>query len=146
MSILISQLKSPLIYFLFFLGLVVVTLTKIWESKSCDVYYFTGLKKVLEQRYILLQELGVNKNVWCRMGESRTCEPMKATSNGVFQGDGIINHALPLAIIQICLVVLLTRLLAVILRPLRQPRVIAEIVVSCSSSTTFSKLYFSVFV
>ncbi|XP_044487426.1 cation/H(+) antiporter 18-like [Mangifera indica] len=62
------------------------------------------------------------------MGESRTCEPMKATSNGVFQGDGIINHALPLAIIQICLVVLLTRLLAVILRPLRQPRVIAEIV------------------
>jgi hypothetical protein len=58
-------------------------------------------------------------------------EPMKATSNGVFQGDNPLDYALPLAILQICLVVLLTRILAFLLRPLRQPRVIAEIVVSC---------------
>ncbi|KAF7828189.1 cation/H(+) antiporter 18-like [Senna tora] len=54
--------------------------------------------------------------------------PMKATSNGVFQGDSPLDYALPLAILQICLVVVVTRILAVLLKPLRQPRVIAEIV------------------
>ncbi|XP_051151558.1 cation/H(+) antiporter 18-like [Andrographis paniculata] len=54
--------------------------------------------------------------------------PMKAVSNGVFQGDIPINFSLPLLIIQICLVVVLTRVLAYFLRPLRQPRVIAEII------------------
>lgn len=53
---------------------------------------------------------------------------MKATSNGVFQGDDPLDYALPLAIFQICLVVALTRILAYLLRPLRQPRVIAEII------------------
>ncbi|KGN53373.1 cation/H(+) antiporter 18 [Cucumis sativus] len=53
---------------------------------------------------------------------------MKATSNGVFQGDNPLDFALPLAILQICLVVILTRLLGFAFRPLRQPRVIAEIV------------------
>ncbi|CAA2988381.1 cation H(+) antiporter 18-like [Olea europaea subsp. europaea] len=52
----------------------------------------------------------------------------KATSNGVFQGDNPLDYALPLLILQIFLVVVLTRLLAYILRPLRQPRVIAEII------------------
>ncbi|KAH6783366.1 cation/H+ exchanger 18 [Perilla frutescens var. hirtella] len=54
--------------------------------------------------------------------------PMKATSNGVFQGDDPLHFALPLLIIQICLVLVLTRGLACLLRPLRQPRVIAEII------------------
>ncbi|XP_010533613.1 PREDICTED: cation/H(+) antiporter 18-like [Tarenaya hassleriana] len=54
--------------------------------------------------------------------------PMKATSNGVFQGDNPIDFALPLAILQICIVVALTRGLAYLLRPLRQPRVIAEVI------------------
>ncbi|KAK6263198.1 hypothetical protein QUC31_009014 [Theobroma cacao] len=54
--------------------------------------------------------------------------PTKATSNGLFQGDNPLDYALPLAILQICLVVALTRILAFLLRPLRQPRVIAEIV------------------
>ncbi|XVF53010.1 hypothetical protein PTKIN_Ptkin05aG0064300 [Pterospermum kingtungense] len=54
--------------------------------------------------------------------------PMKATSNGLFQGDNPLDFALPLAILQICLVVVLTRGLAFLLRPLRQPRVIAEII------------------
>ncbi|GAB4857473.1 Cation/H(+) antiporter 18 [Ancistrocladus abbreviatus] len=57
-----------------------------------------------------------------------TCTPMKATSNGVFQGENPLHDALPLAILQICLVLVLTRSLAFLLRPLRQPRVIAEIV------------------
>ncbi|KAL1326478.1 hypothetical protein HN51_036578 [Arachis hypogaea] len=64
------------------------------------------------------------------MGSNSTGCPagMKATSNGVFQGDNPLDYALPLAILQICMVVLLTRLLAFLLKPLRQPRVIAEIV------------------
>lgn len=55
---------------------------------------------------------------------------MKATSNGVFQADSPVDFALPLASLQICLVIVLTRGLAFLLRPLRQPRVIAEIIVS----------------
>ncbi|KAK2372079.1 cation/H antiporter [Trifolium repens] len=54
--------------------------------------------------------------------------PMQSTSNGVFQGDNPLDYALPLAILQICLVLVVTRGLAFLLKPLRQPRVIAEIV------------------
>ncbi|XP_042505093.1 cation/H(+) antiporter 18-like [Macadamia integrifolia] len=54
--------------------------------------------------------------------------PMVATSNGVFQGNNPLDYALPLAILQICLVLTVTRILAYFLRPLRQPRVIAEII------------------
>ncbi|PKU79133.1 Cation/H(+) antiporter 19 [Dendrobium catenatum] len=53
---------------------------------------------------------------------------MKATSNGSFQGDSPLDFALPLAILQICLIVVLTRTLAFLLRPLHQPRVIAEVI------------------
>ena len=59
-----------------------------------------------------------------------TCpEPMGATSNGSWQGDNPLDSALPLAILQICLVIALTRFLAFVLHPLRQPRVVAEIIV-----------------
>ncbi|XP_034710239.1 cation/H(+) antiporter 18-like [Vitis riparia] len=54
--------------------------------------------------------------------------PMKSVSNGLFQGDNPLHFALPLAILQICLVLVVTRGLAYLFRPLRQPRVIAEIV------------------
>ena len=56
--------------------------------------------------------------------------PMKATSEGAWQGDDPLHYALPLIILQICLVVVVTRTLAFLLRPLRQPRVVAEIIVS----------------
>ena len=56
--------------------------------------------------------------------------PMKPTSNGIFQGDDPLQFTLPLVILQICLVLVVTRGLAFILKPLRQPRVIAEIIVS----------------
>lgn len=59
-----------------------------------------------------------------------TCKTMAATSNGVWQGDVPIHFALPLLIVQIVIVVTLTRALAFVLKPLRQPRVIAEIIVS----------------
>ncbi|PQM34416.1 cation/H(+) antiporter 19 [Prunus yedoensis var. nudiflora] len=54
--------------------------------------------------------------------------PMKATSNGSFQGENPLDFALPLLILQICLVVVFTRTLAFLLKPLRQPRVIAEVI------------------
>ncbi|KAJ8767944.1 hypothetical protein K2173_020884 [Erythroxylum novogranatense] len=52
---------------------------------------------------------------------------MKATSNGAFQHENPLDYALPLLILQMCLVVAFTRFLAFVLKPLRQPRVIAEI-------------------
>ena len=58
------------------------------------------------------------------------CAPMKATSEGLWQGDNPLHFSLPLIILQVCLVLVLTRGLALALRPLRQPRVIAEIIVS----------------
>jgi hypothetical protein len=60
-----------------------------------------------------------------------TCiTPMAATSNGVWQGDNPVHFALPLLSLQIALVLIITRLLAFLFKPMRQPRVIAEIVVS----------------
>ncbi|KAL6636596.1 hypothetical protein ACP70R_024168 [Stipagrostis hirtigluma subsp. patula] len=56
------------------------------------------------------------------------CTPMKAASEGVWQGDNPLRFSLPLIILQVCLVLVLTRGLAFALRPLRQPRVIAEII------------------
>ncbi|KAI9108389.1 hypothetical protein K1719_020580 [Acacia pycnantha] len=61
-------------------------------------------------------------------GSNCTAKYMTATSNGVFQGDDPLDYALPLAILQICLVVIVTRGLAFLIKPLRQPRVIAEII------------------
>ncbi|XP_024995406.1 cation/H(+) antiporter 17-like [Cynara cardunculus var. scolymus] len=60
--------------------------------------------------------------------DARNLPPMKATSNGIFQGEIPIDYALPLLVIQICLVLLFTRALAYLFKPLKQPRVIAEIV------------------
>lgn len=57
------------------------------------------------------------------------CKATKATSNGVFQGDNPLDYAVPLAILQICLVLVVTRSLAYLLKPLRQPRVVAEVIV-----------------
>ena len=70
-----------------------------------------------------------------------TCKPpMKATSNGSWQGDNPLDYALPLAIVQICLVITVTRFLAFVLRPLRQPRVIAEIIVRAPRSLLLLRL------
>ncbi|KAJ0980066.1 hypothetical protein J5N97_015549 [Dioscorea zingiberensis] len=55
-------------------------------------------------------------------------KPMQVTSHGAWQGDSPLDYALPLLILQICIVVALTRFLSVLLRPLHQPRVIAEII------------------
>ncbi|KAF8395095.1 hypothetical protein HHK36_019035 [Tetracentron sinense] len=53
---------------------------------------------------------------------------IKTSSNGVWQGDNPLNYAFPLLIIQTTLVLLISRFLAFLLKPLRQPKVIAEII------------------
>ncbi|PWZ18949.1 Cation/H(+) antiporter 20 [Zea mays] len=53
---------------------------------------------------------------------------VKTSSNGVWQGDDPLHFAFPLLILQALLILVLSRLLAFLLRPLRQPKVIAEIV------------------
>ncbi|CAN6331163.1 unnamed protein product [Urochloa humidicola] len=53
---------------------------------------------------------------------------VKTSSNGVWQGDDPLHFAFPLLILQALLILVLSRGLAFLLRPLRQPKVIAEMV------------------
>ncbi|XVF55307.1 hypothetical protein PTKIN_Ptkin06aG0026700 [Pterospermum kingtungense] len=53
---------------------------------------------------------------------------IKTSSNGVWQGDNPLHFAFPLLIVQTTLILVLSRFLAFLLKPLRQPKVIAEIV------------------
>ncbi|GAV62700.1 Usp domain-containing protein/Na_H_Exchanger domain-containing protein [Cephalotus follicularis] len=53
---------------------------------------------------------------------------IKTSSNGVWQGDNPLNFAFPLLIVQTTLILVVSRFLAFLLKPLRQPKVIAEIV------------------
>lgn len=56
--------------------------------------------------------------------------PTMITTNGIWQGDNPLDYALPLFILQVILVVVATRIFVFVLKPIRQPRVIAEILVS----------------
>ncbi|KAK6942942.1 Cation/H+ exchanger, partial [Dillenia turbinata] len=53
---------------------------------------------------------------------------IQTSSNGVWQGDNPLDYAFPLLIVQTVIVIALSRFLAFLLKPLRQPKVIAEIV------------------
>ncbi|RWR76795.1 cation/H+ antiporter 20 [Cinnamomum micranthum f. kanehirae] len=53
---------------------------------------------------------------------------IQTSSNGAWQGDDPLHFAFPLLVVQITLVLVLSRSLAFLLKPLRQPKVIAEIV------------------
>ncbi|XP_004494000.1 cation/H(+) antiporter 20-like [Cicer arietinum] len=53
---------------------------------------------------------------------------IKTSSNGVWQGDNPLDYAFPLLIVQITVVLFVSRSLALLFKPLRQPKVIAEIV------------------
>ncbi|OWM64620.1 hypothetical protein CDL15_Pgr020587 [Punica granatum] len=52
---------------------------------------------------------------------------IKTSSDGAWQGDNPLNYAFPLLIVQSTLVLFTSRFLAFLLKPLRQPKVIAEI-------------------
>ncbi|KAF5750952.1 cation/H(+) antiporter 20-like [Tripterygium wilfordii] len=53
---------------------------------------------------------------------------IKTSSNGAWQGDNPLDFAFPLLIVQTTLILVVSRFLALLLKPLRQPKVIAEIV------------------
>lgn len=53
---------------------------------------------------------------------------IQTSSNGAWQGDNPLDYAFPLLIIQTTLILFVSRSLAFFLKPLRQPKVIAEIV------------------
>ncbi|CAO1944634.1 unnamed protein product [Urochloa humidicola] len=53
--------------------------------------------------------------------------PMMITTNGIWQGFNPLEFSLPLFILQTAIIVVTTRVLVLVLRPFRQPRVIAEI-------------------
>ncbi|CAL0310421.1 unnamed protein product [Lupinus luteus] len=53
---------------------------------------------------------------------------IKTSSNGVWQGDNPLDYAFPLLILQTTLILVVSRFLAFLFKPLRQPKVIAEIV------------------
>ena len=55
---------------------------------------------------------------------------IKTASNGAWQGDNPLDFAFPLLIVQTTLILVLGRFLTFLLKPLRQPKVIAEIAVS----------------
>ncbi|CAO2822249.1 unnamed protein product [Amaranthus hypochondriacus] len=52
---------------------------------------------------------------------------IKTSSDGIIQGDNPLHFAFPLLLIQTILILAITRPLALLLKPLRQPKVIAEI-------------------
>ncbi|KAM7526316.1 hypothetical protein LguiA_016218 [Lonicera macranthoides] len=52
---------------------------------------------------------------------------IKTSSNGAWQGNNPLDYAFPLLIVQTTLVLVVSRFLAFLLKPLRQPKVIAEI-------------------
>ncbi|XP_047939188.1 cation/H(+) antiporter 15-like [Salvia hispanica] len=53
--------------------------------------------------------------------------PTMISTNGIWQGDNPLDYSLPLFILQLTLVVVTTRILVFALKPLRQPRVVSEI-------------------
>ncbi|KAF8006140.1 hypothetical protein BT93_K0446 [Corymbia citriodora subsp. variegata] len=53
---------------------------------------------------------------------------IQTSSNGEWQGDNPLDFAFPLLIVQTTLILVVSRFLAFLLKPLRQPKVIAEIV------------------
>lgn len=56
---------------------------------------------------------------------SENVTDVSVTSSGVVAGDNPLHHTLPLLIIQVMVIITVSRCVAVLLRPLKQPRVVA---------------------
>lgn len=56
--------------------------------------------------------------------------PTMITTNGVWQGDNPLDFSFPLFVLQLMIIVITTRLLVYLLKPVNQPRVVAEILVT----------------
>ncbi|MBA0638081.1 hypothetical protein Godav_029355 [Gossypium davidsonii] len=53
--------------------------------------------------------------------------PKMVTAKGIWKGDNPLDYSIPLVILQMTIVVATTRIMVFILKPLRQPRVVSEI-------------------
>ncbi|KAG0479113.1 hypothetical protein HPP92_013832 [Vanilla planifolia] len=53
--------------------------------------------------------------------------PTSTSTGGIWQGDSILDFSFPRFVVQLLLIVILTRLAGLLLRPLRQPRYLANI-------------------
>ncbi|XP_026656929.2 cation/H(+) antiporter 20-like [Phoenix dactylifera] len=62
------------------------------------------------------------------MATATNMTTVKISSDGAWQGENPLKYALPLLIIQTTLILVLSRALAFLFKPLRQPKVVAEIV------------------
>lgn len=87
----------------------------------------------------------MDKTAFDRSQNTIVCyAPTMITTNGIWQGDNPLDYSLPLFILQLMMVVVLTRILVFILKPLKQPRVISEITVRTKLVLTIFS--FSIFV
>lgn len=68
--------------------------------------------------------------------------PRMITAIGLWNHDNPLDYALPILLIQMMLIVVATRVLVFFLRPLQQPRVVSEILVSVACIQIFP-LYYS---
>lgn len=56
-------------------------------------------------------------------------QPIKISSNGLWTGDNPLAFSLPLLCLQLTLVVFTSKLVYFLLKPLKQPRIVSDIIV-----------------
>lgn len=86
-----------------------------------------GFRTIIKEPFCVLFEVCTTMNATSQSNSTRV-QLMQMMSNGIWQGDNPMDFAFPWLIVQICIVLIVTRTLAFLLKPLRQPRVIAEII------------------
>ncbi|EOY07579.1 Monovalent cation:proton antiporter, putative [Theobroma cacao] len=89
---------------------------KLYKNPSALHEFSASEKSVVAINFSLVTTMAIN-------GTS-----VRTSSDGVWQGENPLNYAFPLLILQTTIVLFTSRFLAVLLKPLRQPKVVAEIV------------------
>ncbi|WRX24162.1 hypothetical protein QQP08_016649 [Theobroma cacao] len=98
---------------------------KLYKNPSALHEFSASEKSVVAINFSLVTTMAIN-------GTS-----VRTSSDGVWQGENPLNYAFPLLILQTTIVLFTSRFLAVLLKPLRQPKVVAEIVVRWNSARSF---------
>ncbi|XP_040380355.1 cation/H(+) antiporter 15-like [Oryza brachyantha] len=81
----------------------------------------------LKNATLQMPRAGANGTAGSGAGAVVCYSPMMVTAYGIWQGASPLEFSLPLFILQVTIIVATTRVLVVLLKPFRQPRVIAEI-------------------
>lgn len=72
-----------------------------------------------------------------------TKDAIKIASDGVFLNDPSLDYAFPVLLLQLLLIAVTSRLVYALLRPLKQPRVVCDIIVCCCFFPFSSLVLFS---